>query len=1235
MGEDVKVYFDKEIIRVDDDKGTAYKFNGRYIDKLTSEGTLDRDELINFGFDIYQNIFSTKERRDRIKKRLEELHAEENLIISISSEFEDLHNIPFEIINTNGTDTGFLLKKGNISIVRNIPTLDKSFMPVSLPVKILIILSLPLEIYYQSPIDPLKELDIIYNALEEYRKMGIVTIDVEEKADKNTIRDRMLRGQYDIVHFTGHGRRGGKLLIEDETENARGKLIDADELREIFRDTSVKLFYFDACETAEASEFEPSLAYHIYKGVPSAQVIANIVSVRDDIATATTKHIYQSVFKNSLGNVLNKARLMIHEDWWKPVIFGSTRARLLEPWDKTTKPEEKKRIILRPPDTAKNYVYRYGIVRAASNLIEEQNYLVLHGIGGAGKSTLAHYLSKFYDAEFTHILFFDLKDRNILQPETLLDEMLNEMVGQNFIGYEKIAGFFNESIPQKILNRQKWDFIKTTLHDRTLLILDNLETTIQDDKGIIKAEWKDLSSDILNTKGVFTIFTSRLNVRLSDRKYLENTLEIGEYTGAEVGFLYKGLKDGRQQEYLSKKIDEIHEKFGLHPLSIAKAIEERSAELDKLLMTEDFKGFFEFYRDYFKRYAEDTKRLFYLAYPFSDTFMENVLSPDFVSLVRNSLMILIAHGGLYSLYKIIRAYFKKDYPMSEEEIIGLKNDLITGDENKQFSPYDLLNIFSVLLDSYEIKKESELEERLSHILGSIGTYNLQSHISFEQIERFSKMVQKSSLGEEVRAGTLNNIGNLYSGTGRMKEAGESYEEALRIRRQLAAVRPEYLPDVAMTLNNIGNLYSDTGRMKEAGESYEEALRIRRQLAAVRPEYLPDVAMTLNNLGVLYRDTGRMKEAGESYEEALRIRRQLAAVRPEYLPNVAMTLNNIGNLYSDTGRMKEAGESYEEASRIYRQLAAVRPEYLPDVAMTLNNIGNLYRGTGRMKEAGESYEEALRIYRQLAAVRPEYLPDVAMTLNNLGVLYRDTGRMKEAGESYEEALRIRRQLAAVRPEYLPNVATTLNNIGNLYRGTGRMKEAGESYEEALRIRRQLAAVRPEYLPNVATTLNNLGVLYRDTGRMKEAGESYEEASRIYRQLAAVRPEYLPDVATTLNNLGVLYSDTGRMKEAGESYEEALRIRRQLAAVRPEYLPNVATTLNNLGVLYRDTGRMKEAGESYEEALAIRKKTKDYQGQFTIYPYLISIAIKLPESGLSTDCRAGMRFSRTFLHILIRQ
>jgi tetratricopeptide (TPR) repeat protein len=573
--------------------------------------------------------------------------------------------------------------------------------------------------------------------------------------------------------------------MEDEEDYSAEKTLSAGELKEIFKGSNIKLFYFDACETAEASEMEPSLAGHIYRAIPSACVIANILRVKDTSAIEATRHIYETLFTGPLGAAVDKSRMKSGDEWWKPVLFGRPDMRLFDLKD--ARPKERRRLLLRPPETARNYVYRYGIVRQASELIEKTNHLVLHGIGGAGKSTLANYLSQFYDARFDHVLFFDFKDMGITRPGLLLDEMLHVLMKHGFMEYEGVEALNKPNMPPRLLEAQKWGLVRKTLNGPLLLILDNLEDTMQDQRGLVRHEWKDFVRDLLNDKAVFTIFTSRLKIRLTDRDFLGNLLEIGEYTEAEAGSLYRGM-DEREREYFGGHYPEIVGAVGLHPLSVSKAVEKRFADVKMLFGLEEFKGYLEFYRTYFERYKQDAGRLFSLGFPVSDIFMENLLSADFVSLIRDSLLILQPSEYGSSPYKVISAYFSKDFGLAEEALKALGDDIQKAYKAEKFETFDLICIFTLLLRCRDaVREEDEKEEivnTLAAMTGLIGEARLHFYLPAASLDVFTEAVNASAFADADKAMTLNNLGVLYSDAGRMDKAEEAYDEALNLHKVL-------------------------------------------------------------------------------------------------------------------------------------------------------------------------------------------------------------------------------------------------------------------------------------------------------------------------------------------------------------------------------------------------------------------------------------------------------------------
>ncbi|MEU1393632.1 MULTISPECIES: tetratricopeptide repeat protein [unclassified Nonomuraea] len=111
---------------------------------------------------------------------------------------------------------------------------------------------------------------------------------------------------------------------------------------------------------------------------------------------------------------------------------------------------------------------------------------------------------------------------------------------------------------------------------------------------------------------------------------------------------------------------------------------------------------------------------------------------------------------------------------------------------------------------------------------------------------------------------------------------------------------------ARWLSILGVHVSEVGRPAEALSAEQEAVAIRRNLAAAYPDrYRPDLATSLTNLGMTFAELGRPAEALLASEEAVVIYRELAAAYPDrYRPDLATFLSNLGNRFSELGRPAE-------------------------------------------------------------------------------------------------------------------------------------------------------------------------------------------------------------------------------------------------------------------------------------------------------------------------------------------
>jgi len=382
------------------------------------------------------------------------------------------------------------------------------------------------------------------------------------------------------------------------------------------------------------------------------------------------------------------------------------------------------------------------------------------------------------------------------------------------------------------------------------------------------------------------------------------------------------------------------------------------------------------------------------------------------------------------------------------------------------------------------------------------------------------------------------LGRFYQGQGLYNLAEPWYKQCILSLKQRLG---DNHPDIATSFNNLAALYDSQGRYKEAEPLYIQALALRQKLLG---DDHPDVAASFNNLAALYDSQGRYSEAEPLYIQALALRQKLLG---DDHPDIATSFNNLAALYYSQGRYSEAKPLYIKALALWQKLLG---DDHPSVATSFNNLAALYESQGRYSEAEPLYIRALALRQKLLG---DHHPDVAASFNNLALLYKSQGRYSEAEPLYIQALALRQKLLG---DDHPDVATSFNNLAALYDSQGRYSEAEPLLIQALALKQKLLG---DDHPDVATSFNNLAALYDSQGR-------YSEAEPLLIQALALRQKLLgddhPSVATSFNNLAYLYKSQGRYSEAEPLYIQALNIFEQRLGVDH---PNTITVRNNLEYL----------------------------------------------------------------------
>ncbi|KAH7119532.1 putative kinesin [Dendryphion nanum] len=335
---------------------------------------------------------------------------------------------------------------------------------------------------------------------------------------------------------------------------------------------------------------------------------------------------------------------------------------------------------------------------------------------------------------------------------------------------------------------------------------------------------------------------------------------------------------------------------------------------------------------------------------------------------------------------------------------------------------------------------------------------------------------------DVLLWAMHGLGILYAYQGKLDKAEEMYQRALRGKEK--AWGPEHTSTLD-TVYNLGLLYVDLGKLDKAEEMYQRALRGYEK--AWGPEHTSTLD-TVNNLGNLYADLGRMDEAEKMLLRALQGKEK--AWGPEHTSTLS-TVNNLGNLYADLGRMDEAEKMLLRA--LQGKEKAWGPEHTSTLS-TVNNLGNLYINLGRMDEAEKMLLRALQGKEK--AWGPEHTSTLS-TVNNLGSLYADLGRMDEAEKMLLRALQGMKK--AWGPEHTSTLST-VNNLGSLYKNLGRMDEAEKMLLRALQGYEKVVGVDriSSYMPAL-NTMRGFATLCELQGRVKDAKAWYFKALSGYQKI----------------------------------------------------------------------------------------------------------------------------------------
>ncbi|MFQ5736031.1 MAG: tetratricopeptide repeat protein [Thermodesulfobacteriota bacterium] len=251
------------------------------------------------------------------------------------------------------------------------------------------------------------------------------------------------------------------------------------------------------------------------------------------------------------------------------------------------------------------------------------------------------------------------------------------------------------------------------------------------------------------------------------------------------------------------------------------------------------------------------------------------------------------------------------------------------------------------------------------------------------------------------------------------------KEAEMVLKESASLKPGYVP----TLKALGEVYAKLGRLPEAIEQYEKAvkasprdLRARGRLAELYSwagnhdksivsykdalELDPGNILLKNGLATVLRWSHRHEEAERLYREVLAVE-----------PNDRDALKGLGKTYAMTGDLSGASEVllraiklYPDDAELYKEMGTVlswrrdfkeAQEYLDKAIELRPDYPEAVRTQGDVYLWMRDFDSALASYRKAADIEPGNVENYLL----LARVYRQMDNLRMAEESVKAALRI--------------------------------------------------------------------------------------------------------------------------------------------------------------------------------------------------------------------------------------
>jgi tetratricopeptide (TPR) repeat protein len=816
------------------------------------------------------------------------------------------------------------------------------------------------------------------------------------------------------LFFMGHSdSRDGRAVLEFEDRSGRTRVVGAEELAATLG-ASASLVVLNSCWSARAgqpTEMGNIAAGLVERGIPYALGMQSMVP--DDAAPLLSQTLLREILAGqTIEAAVRLARqtllnsklplrqwvatvpvLYTHQREPMPALNLPAGEAVLVP-----SPEATRRMDLSALPEVRPLLGRGRVLSASLDALLSQKppeepapVVVLHGLGGIGKTALARAVAERAAWSFGHRVLAISFEATPLDSGRFLDDLRQRLGALHDLAVDRFPTA--EALEAALL--------ETRRELRTLLVLDNLETVFEGcEDGNPEALALDRFLRRLRVGAGALLVTSR---RLPPAPWDPvQAVEVGGLDDQVGGELLRGALPPEAEAAIDPEIRRtISQRVEGHPLSL------------RLLGARLAHGFDQ----------DDGDR----GAAFLDRLESELAKPQAQE-----------EGRQGSLDACLATSVDR---LPEEERRTLTDLSLFDTPFSSLLAAEFLTLESAAVESIleSLTRQGLLQrQRLDDDDSSLHLFSLHPTVRWHVRRRFGDPRQDPALRRRQGEAFFRLIGGGAS-IGAVNRGGW-FSKALALSLPDLEVAAEALEAAQRSIlfSHLVRLYERLGRLREARRLAERALEL------AEAEGNPDATLlALLNVGDLMNKTGENpKTTFAIYQRALDIVEESGAVH-----NLGISAHRqIGELLGNQGRHREALEHYRkgraEADRVELPDPALqalgKAELDAAIASTLSRLGE-------PEESLHLFPGAIRTFRQYGDLR-----NAAITLDRMASTLLDLKRYPDALVAQEEGLAIMGRIGA-EPRA---IAVLEGNRGMTLKALGRVQEAVDVHRRALETLRQV-------------------------------------------------------------------------------------------------------------------------------------------------------------------------------------